>query len=236
MRKLILLFVLLSGISFGQEKDIKNRYLVNEISKIGLPNSEQRDLMVHMLDSISTTTSDLELKKDISKKVFNLTEINFVDSQAVDLSTLDKTERKPWDIKHDKFKEITYIKSKNYSGSRFYPYIGVKDNGYMYMRLKASFNSSAWVFVEKIIFLIDGEKIEFNPVSQNRDVSLNARVQETFDTPVDAHIYTLLQKIANSTNDIEYRLQGKRTVDFKLKPKEKQIIKETLELYDRLKK
>jgi len=235
MRNLFLLFTLLAGMVWGQEKDTGNRFLVREITKIELSNSEQRDLMVHMLDSISTATNDVELKETISEKISNLNDIHFVDAKSIDLNSLEKSEKKGWNFNYDKFKEITFIKPKNIYGSRFYPYIGVKDNGNMYLRLKASFSGSDWVFVEKIIFLVDGEKIEFKPVSSNRDVSIHATVTENFDTPVDIKIYELLQKIANSQNEVEYRLQGERSVDRVLKEKEKRLIKETLDFFERLK-
>lgn len=170
------------------------------------------------------------LKKDVDK---------LLESQMVfnskDLNTLTKKEKSGWYFDHDKFKEITFITKRALLADKIRLYIGVRDSHSMYLRFVTNYHGSSWVFAESIIFIVDGEKYEFELKENSRDVTSMANVVEKYDTSVDENIYKILQKIANSDSKVEYRFRGKYVADRSLSEKQKQGIKETLEFFEFLK-
>lgn len=239
--KNFLLIMLFSGLAIAQEKndsvDLPNRFLIKLISEMEAENSIARDLMIHKLDSIILSSEDKTVKNLSRKKANELISLEFVDAKSIDLNTIDKKEKKGWEYEYDKFQGVTFINKKLHGPT--YPYIVVKDNGIMYLRFKAIYNSDDWVFFDKIIFLINGEKSEITPNKTERDISNSSygvSVYESSDSVVDKKIFDLLTKIANSENNVDYRFSGSKGVrDYTMTKHQKQVIKETLELYERLK-
>lgn len=236
MRKLfLLLLIFFSSIIFAQEVDTRNRFMFSEISKMSVSNSAQRDLLTKTLDSIQSSTSDLDLKDMISKHVNELSNLKFTDTKSIDLNSLTKSDKRGWYFKRDKFKGITFITKRSLATNKTRLYIGVKDTGDMYLRFKNNYIGSYWVFADKITFLIDGEKLSYEPLASGTDVSTSANVTEYFDTPVNENLLNILQKIANSKEQVEFQFSGKSTASSKITENQKQGIKETLEFYERLK-
>lgn len=156
--------------------------------------------------------------------------------KPIDINTLTSKEKKGWVFNTDKFENITYIQKKWSETARIYPYIGI-DNNNMYLRLVTEYRGDDWIFYEKIIFLIDGERYDFVPSKPDRKVVGNTAVavSERADTYVDKNVFDLLTKIATAKTRVEYRLQGNFTANRKLSSKDLDFIKETLDFYERLK-
>lgn len=239
MKNLILLFTFIIGLVSTQaqesNEDLRNRLIIDKMSTMQVSSIDQKEFLLNIYDSIHDVTKDQELRSLIIQKKESLNNQKFNDVKSVDLKSLDKKERRGWEFKEDKFKSITFIKKKTGIANRIYPYIGVKDNGTMYMRLSCRYSGSEWAFVTKITFMVDNEKIDFYPTQKSRNVSSSALVTEYFDDEVDAKTMELLRKIAASPNPVEYRMSGQRSRDFKMKELDRTTIREVLELYDRLK-
>lgn len=124
-------------------------------------------------------------------------------------------------------------RTPNYTNVNFvYPYIGEKNNSY-WLRLKMQYAADDWLFINKAIFLVDGETF---PVTGNweRDNS-GGQIWEWIDMPVEESGIPLLQLIANSkTTKLRYEGNQYRN-DREITNKEKDIIKKTLEIYRGLK-
>ena len=123
-------------------------------------------------------------------------------------------------------------RAPNYTNIDFiYPYIGEKGDRF-WLRLKMQYEADDWLFIDNAIFLVDGEKY---PVSGNweRDND-GGRIWEWLDLPVEPSGVMLLEKIANSQTTKVRFVGNKYHNDRTLTKKEKDIIKNTLEIYQAL--
>ena len=236
MKKIILCsLILFCGFTLGQETDPANRFLVKEISKMQISNSEQRDLLTKTLDSIQKVTPDQDLRKQIADQIDKFNGMKFIDMRSIGLGSLSKADKKGWYFRHDKFKEITYVTKRSLVSNKTRLYIGVRDNNQMFLRFRNDYHGSYWVFADKITFMIDGKKYSYIPNASGTDVSTSADVTEYFDTAVDESLYEILQKIAESTSDVEFQFTGKSSATSRITKNQKQGIKETLDFFERLK-
>jgi hypothetical protein len=135
----------------------------------------------------------------------------------------------------DEFKGTTFYEDPripNFVNTNFiFPYIGEKENEF-WLRLKFQYASEDWLFIQKGIFLIDGEQFV---VTGNWERDNNAEIWEWLDIIVGESEEKILEKIANSKS-AKIRYEGMQYHDDReITNKEKNIIKKTLELYKSLK-
>lgn len=143
-----------------------------------------------------------------------------------ELATFKKSE--------DEFNRITFYKDSRipeYSNVNFIsPYIGKQDDQY-WLRLKLQYAAEDWLFIEKGIFLVDGEQYT---ISGKWERDNNSEIWEWLDMQVSESERPILDKIANSKS-AKVRYEGKQYHnDRTISQKEKDIIKKTLDIYDNL--
>lgn len=112
-----------------------------------------------------------------------------------------------------------------------YPYIGEKDD-YYWLRLKFQYAADDWLFINKGILLIDGEKFT---ITGNWERDNDSEIWEWLDIPVGETEYIILDKIANSKSAKIRYVGTQYRNDRIITSKEKSIIGKTLEIYDSLK-
>jgi len=100
------------------------------------------------------------------------------------------------------------------------------------LRLKFQYTSDDWLFIERAILMIDGEKYT---VTGNWERDNNSDIWEWLDLSVEENELLILEKLVNS-KDAKVRYEGRQYHnDRTISSKEKSIIKKTLEIYNNLK-
>lgn len=142
-------------------------------------------------------------------------------------------------VKYDEFEETTWYQPqsapKYINRNAFYPYIGLSDSGHAWLRWKMVYKGDRWIFFEKIIINIDGEKVTktFSYSEVKRDN--NTEVWEYVDIPVTSYDISTLKSIAESTKTT-IRFEGdERHYDRQITQNEKNGIKDILAAYEYLK-
>lgn len=230
MKVFSLLLLMCSTFLFAQEKDNFNTVLFNEIIKIPIETSKQKPVLFKQLDDILSVTKDTLLIRRVSEYKEKVEQIEFFNEIPVDISKIDLKSKKEFKIREDKFQQVTFIKPKQ-STNDFYPYL-VIDKGIMYMRLVTNYSGNGWIFMEKAIILIDGEKFTYNLGNTDREVNSGGSVSESSDVVVDVQTMDILRKIANSKDLVEIRLTGDKYRDRTFSKKEILKIQNALNLYD----
>lgn len=136
--------------------------------------------------------------------------------------------------KEDEFEGTAFYKdyrAPKYTNINFiYPYIGQKGGSY-WLRLQLQYAAENWLFIDRAIFLIDGEKYT---ISGNFERDNSTKIWEWLDIPVESKERIILDKIAKSKS-AKVRYEGSKYYnDRVMTSKEKDIIKKTLEIYDGL--
>jgi len=241
MKKILLAASLLAAsFSFAQESnsiDKTSRLLFDTYKKIlNVTQSEkQKETNIVRLNDIKNNTNDVELKSMIDTELEKLSKIKFITTPAKSLDEIDSKFLKKFEVNNDKFNDVTFIQGKWATiYADVYPYIVLKD-GNVSLRLKTIYNGQSWVFYDQIIFLLDGEKTIFEPNLTSRDISSKTGVYEYGDTPINLDNIKLINDIYNAKT-IEYQFKGKSSADRKMKKLGHQIFKETIDLYNQLKK
>ena len=117
------------------------------------------------------------------------------------------------------------------SRSAIQAYIGTKNNA-PWLRLKITYSAEDWLFVEGYTFNIDGknETLELSYSDRKSDNS-GGSTWEWSDLMVDAKLFQMLDRIAQSERTI-LRYRGKQYYkDRDVTPVEKQAIREVLQAY-----
>ena len=186
--------------------------------------------------------SDSEIESDIKN---SKSELKVVDSlelkkqekikdslAVVNKKKKDKAEKdlKSFKKKEDEFEGNAFYRDPRtpyYTNVNFiYPYIGQKGNSY-WLRLKFQYAADDWLFIDKGILLVDGEKFT---ITGNWETDHNSGIWEWLDISVRDTERLILEKIANSKS-AKIRYVGRQYHnDRTITKKEKSIIRyETVE-------
>lgn len=148
---------------------------------------------------------------------------------------LKKLEKK-FRVKKDEVNESDFLTHKTFplyadSRSCICPYIG--RSGYSrWLRIKIRYTANSWLFVEKLIFSIDGENVikEFDRFEWKRDND-GGSIWEWIDLPGDIKLEELLEKIAKSKKTILRFVGHQYYKDVIISDADKKAILETIEYY-----
>lgn len=186
-------------------------------------------------DDENTTTETLENTQEIKED--NLTQAQKDSIELVKTKNREKGEKelKSFKKNEDEFEGSAFYRDPRtpyYSNVNFiYPYIGKKENQY-WLRLKFQYTSDDWLFIERAILMIDGEKYT---VTGNWERDNNSDIWEWLDLSVEENELLILEKLVNS-KDAKVRYEGRQYHnDRTISSNEKSIIKKTLEIYNNLK-
>ena len=136
---------------------------------------------------------------------------------------------------YDKVENTTWYYDKTspvYANSNAaYIYMGHKDNT-NWIRLRLTYAGSDWIFFNKIIFIVDGQRYEkyFGDFGTTREVVMGGGVYETVDLPYEGN-EVLIYDMAHSKNTT-IRFTGQKYVDRTLTSTQKQAMQRILDLYD----
>jgi len=185
----------------------------------------------------SSTENDKIVNKTIDSLQIKKEKIRNDSIAVVNKKRKIKAEKllKTFKVSKDEFEGTTFYRDPRtpyYTNVNFiYPYIGQKGNNY-WLRLKFQYAADDWLFINKGILLIDGEKFT---VTGNWKRDNNSRIWEWLDIPVNDNELLILNKIANSKSAKIRYVGDKYYNDRNITRKEKNIIKKTLEIYNNLK-
>lgn len=209
-------------------ENVKNKFpnfKINEIASLTAVYLNQKNVL----------EAELVKQEEESKKQREKEQKEISDKQKKLEARLNRLE-KNFRIKKDEVEGNSFLTHKAFpaytnSRSSIFPYIG-KSGNYRWLRVQIQYVSNDWLFVEKLIFSIDGDRTvkEFNHFDWNRDNG-SGDIWEWIDFSGDLEMQALLEKIANSKKAI-LRFEGRQYYkDLTISPTDKKAILETLEYY-----
>jgi hypothetical protein len=232
MKKLFLLLVLVSSFSFSQE-DKGSREMFKVYKKFPIESVEIKDMVIKYLDELKLKTKDTELITEIDNYKTKISSIALPEFKKIDFDSIPKDKLKNFRTSYDKFKKSGFISHKK-NKDIFKIYLNINKEA-SHVRIKSRYFGSNWLFVKKIIFLIDGEKMELEFLNPDTEVlsGSGVNVEEITDQAVLKDSQKLLDAIYKSKQDIEIRFEGTKGVrDYVIKQKDLTPIRETIDLYN----
>lgn len=199
---------------------------IDELGNITLEKEKQiKEIMANCNAYNISKISNYNILMEAEKKLHNLKQ-----------EALNK-ELKKFNSEVDKVAGVTWYEPKcmpRYINTRCYvlPYLGREDR-LTYMRLKLVYTGDDWVFFDKVIFHIDGEReyMTFKYFDIKRD-NAYGEVWEVADVLVTATEKELIEKIANSKETI-VRFQGDEYYyDYTVPNNDKIGMKQILNVYN----
>lgn len=188
-------------------------------SKIELTQEQKDSIQKAIKDSIRISDSiSLERKKEKEATIAKLSK-NFRISK-------DEFSDYSW-IYHKSTPEYTNINSIHLYFKKD------SDGSVSNLRFRIQYEGESWLFVENIIFNIDGENVTFIPGEMERDCGNGGRIWEWCDESASLNT-SLIKEIANAKK-VKMKLNGSQYYDTRtISDKQLKGIKETLEYYEAL--
>ncbi len=234
MKKLLFVLVLFSSFAFSQE-DKGSREMFKIYKKFPIESVEIKDLVVKYLDELKVKTKDTVLISEIDNYKLKISSTVLPEFKKVNFDSIPKEKFKNFRTSYDKFKKSGFVSHKK-NKELFEVYLNINKEA-SHIRIKSRYFGSSWLFVEKIIFLIDGEQMELEFLYPETEVvrGSGVNVEEITDQAVLKDSQKLLDAIYKSKNDIEIRFDGTKGVrDYVIKQKDLAPIRETIDLYNSL--
>lgn len=141
---------------------------------------------------------------------------------------------------YDDIQEVTYIAPKGLEPkfvdvkkgkTSFYPRLHISGD-YAQLIVTSGFGQDDWVFTEKIIFNLDGERVTWDLEYGERGSEVSGGIYEWVvrGSLLYPHILTDIEKIVNA-KDSKMRFQGDRQRDYTITEDDKERFKLFLELF-----
>jgi hypothetical protein len=237
MKKLLLLLFSISLSSFSQQLpqvDNVNRAVLEYIKKAPIDVYLTKNILIEMNEKIINETNDVSLKKDAMDYFIVLKNTKVVEGIKIDLTKLTKENLNRFHKKEDKFDKSINIYHKKNKSSRFSCSIFI-DNDLALLSFGIEYNDYDWLFMNRCIFQINGENYDYKFNDVKREIVSNG-INEKDNQFVNTQQYEILEKIIKSSNIVSFRLQGdKGNKDSEIRQNEIELIKETLELIEKIK-
>jgi hypothetical protein len=145
---------------------------------------------------------------------------------------------KKFRVKKDEFSDYAWIEHSQttpYRNSNSVQLCFQKDgsNNARNLRFVVQYEDDDWLFIQNIIFNVDGENITFVPESVERDNGYGGRIWEWSDESA-SYNSSLVNKIANAKK-VKLKLNGRQYYDTRtMSAKQLTAFRETLEYYKAL--
>lgn len=141
-----------------------------------------------------------------------------------------------WNMKYDEFQEVMFVQHDYEVGENFVMMYLVskntsEDRGVNDIRMVIMYYGDDWVFWDKVTFLVDGKRFEFDYSMErtNRDAN-GGSVSEYYDVLLNEE--ESFRKAISNCVTIKYRLSGKQWYERELQKEEIEDLKEAVKLYD----
>lgn len=222
MKKLILFLFLFTSFSFSQRQltDAEFRTAFDKIKKMEVQEQTIKDISIRFCDRIVNECKDTILVNEAKKHLLVIKDVKVrelnLKIKTVDISKLPAETLKKYSIQEDKFNSVTFLTHKK-KIDQLYLYIGVKYNS-PFLRFVCKYSGKNWVFFNKIVFLIDGIRYEYEPTSSvKREAYLGGVYEKSDDLILDIEKNELIEAIANCKETLEIRFSGENISDTKIK-------------------
>lgn len=206
--------------------------LINAIGEVNLESGDKinaaNEAFKTLTEEDKAKVANAQILKDAKTKLAALKKADREARAKAALSKLkadyDKVEGTTW---YEPSAMPKYIDTRSY----VLPYIGRKDSGHSWLRLKMNYTGDNWIFWTDITFVIDGERhyksFSYYDITRDND----SDVWEYADISVSDSDIELLTKIANSKETI-VRFEGdNRQKDITISAADKTAIKQVLDAY-----
>ena len=226
----------------------KNIYL-EALEKYADLKAKEVSEMIEAIESIKKITIDNSYIVKAAKQAYDMLDADTkqkVDNYSVLSEAEKKVEKmllaeeavKRLNSRYDEVAGITWYKAKSMPvfGNRSYilPYIGKRDYGRTWMKIRYHYYGSDWIFYNNIIIVVDGKKYYKSFYKIDRDNG-SGYVWESVDDDTSDIDIIMLKAIAKSEKTI-VRFNGDRgSRDIVVPTVDKQGIKYVLEAYENMK-
>ena len=240
MKKLTVLTALLLLVFFGYSQERSRAFyktMLSEFKALPVNSAKARDIVINEVSKDMGNIKDSVMLSEYQSFIDELSKREFTERKARSLSTLSTNDLKGFRVNEDKFQKSTFINPMGPMSGIKDPleiYLVIDEYGYLAQRLRIRYYGSDWVFMEKVLFLVDDEVYEFYLKSKpRRDVS-GGRVYETSDELMTPELYEILLKILHSTGDVSVRFEGDSFHDMKVSSQNMKRLKKSDDLYQKL--
>lgn len=217
---------------FSAQNVTKVVALINAIGEVNLGSGEKieaaNEAYKTLTEEDKASVTNAQVLEDARTKLAALKKADKDARAKVALSKLKS--------KYDKVDGITWYKPTTYpqyidTRSYVLPYIGIRDSGYSWLRLKMNYTGDSWIFWTDATFVIDGERyyrtFSYYDITRDND----SDVWEYADFTASDSDIDLLTKIANSKETI-VRFEGdNKHKDITISAADKTAIKQVLDAY-----
>jgi len=235
MKKKYLAIILLFVISLHAQEnkpDPVGREMLKFLKSQDIESNTVRNLWIEEANKIISKSSDTVVINNTKKYLRLLDTLKFNNEKTIKFSSLSNERLKNYSVQTDKFTGNSFIThKKNNTYSEFKIYIAISNDN-AFIRVKTHYSGKDWVFMDKVILLIDGKKYSYNLKKTTREIE-SGGVTEDVDQIADDNLVNIIKAISETKTQIDIRLQGDSKVyDGYIKEKELLPIRETFELYN----
>lgn len=234
------MLLLVGLLCFSQEKSADfYKTLLKEIKKLPVINSTGRNYMIKELEKELPDINDSLIIVQYNDYINELRNRKFIETKAKSILSLSRMDLKGFKVKEDKFKKATFINPLGSMTTGKDPleiYIVIDENNYLNKRLRIRYSGKDWVFMDRILLLINDEVYTyFLSEKPDRDVS-GGYVYETSDELLSGKLEEIIDKVINSDGSISIRFQGDNYTDEKLSSSNINRLKKSELLHEKLAK
>lgn len=240
MKKLILFIAILffAFNSFSQERSSAfNKIMLQQYKALPVNNSKARDYVIDQAKKDMANIKDSVMLSEYQDLIDELNKKEFKEVKGKPLSSLSKSDLKGFKVKEDKFKKMTFITPYGSLTGGKDPleiYLAIDEYNNVFKRLKINYSGKDWVFMDKLLFLINDKVYKYSLVDEpERDVS-GSYVHENADELILEELDNVLAYIFIADGPVSIRFQGNKYVDQKLTPSVINRLKKSDELYEKL--
>lgn len=209
-------------------------FLINHKNN-ALDNKTEVTKTTNITNTVATST-DAEIKEARMKYVEKMAEDATKEAKRINQVKYEINEqRKKLRRQVDNVENITWLYSKltpkYISGNVLYCYVG-EQSGSAWLRVVYGFAQDNWVFMDRIIFNVDGSLREFPVSRSDRKTDINDGIAEWVDWPVEGAEVDFLQSIANSNKTLVKFSGDQKARSFVVTQNQKKALKEVLKYYE----
>lgn len=161
---------------------------------------------------------------------------NSAETKKINTDSIVKAFRSDFTFKKDEFDNKTWVEPKNrpkfVNVNGVFAYFELNDNVATNFRFSVQYTSDDWLFIQQILFNVDGKHLTFIPQKMEHDNE--DYIWEWFDEQITIADEPLIKAIANAKT-VKMKLQGKQYYNIRsLTQREIQYLKKTYNFYKAL--
>lgn len=235
---LLIAIILIAIPGYTQERSPAfYKLLLQQFKTLPVKNSKGRDLILKEVEKEMPNINDSLILADYQSLINDLKKREFKETKSKGLGSLSRMDLKGFKVKEDKFQKVTFITPLGSMTTGKDPleiYLVIDDNDIVDKRLKIRYSGKDWVFMDKILFLINDDVFTYNLNEKtDRDVS-GGYVYEYSDELITEDLQEIINKVIDSDGEISIRFQGDNYYDQRISKSNILRLKKSVTLFQKL--